>query len=219
MGSGIEIGVASTKTFVASITILFLLAIYLGQARGVLSPAERSRLIGELARCPRLIGEMLADVSQYRTLAQKFSGYNGFLYLGRGINSAIASEGALKLKEISYIHAEGYPAGEMKHGPIALIDRNMATLALAPRDSLYDKMAGNIREVKARRGVILAVLTKGDTELAPEVDEVLYLPPAPDYIYPLLATIPLQLLAYYIALDRGCDVDQPRNLAKSVTVE
>ena len=219
MGSGIEIGVASTKTFTAAVTILLLLAIYLGQARGRLSPEERSCLIGELARCPRLIGEMLADVSQYRALAQKFSGYNSFLYLGRGINSAIALEGALKLKEISYIHAEGYPAGEMKHGPIALIDRNMATLALAPQDGLYDKMAGNVREIKARRGVVLAVLTEGDSELAQEVDECLFLPKAPDYIYPLLATIPLQLLAYYIALDRGCDVDQPRNLAKSVTVE
>ena len=219
MGSGMEIGVASTKTFTASITILFLLAIYLGQARGRLSCVERSELLADLARCPRLIGDMLADVSRYRSLAQKFSGYNSFLYLGRGINSAIAQEGALKLKEISYIHAEGYPAGEMKHGPIALIDRNMATLALAPRDGLYDKMAGNIREVKARRGVVLAVLTEDDAELAEEVDETLFLPPAPDYIYPLLATIPLQLLAYYIALDRGCDVDQPRNLAKSVTVE
>ena len=219
MGSGMEIGVASTKTFIASITILFLLAVYLGQARGRLSAGERSTLIGDLARCPRLIGEMLADVSHYRTLAQKFSGYNSFLYLGRGINSAIAQEGALKLKEISYIHAEGYPAGEMKHGPIALIDRNMATLALAPRDALYDKMSGNIREIRARRGVVLGVLTEGDTELNGEIDEALYLPEAPDYIYPLLATIPLQLLAYYIALDRGCDVDQPRNLAKSVTVE
>ncbi|MDE2844219.1 MAG: glutamine--fructose-6-phosphate transaminase (isomerizing), partial [Chloroflexota bacterium] len=219
MGSGMEIGVASTKTFIASITILFLLAVYLGQARGRLSAGERSTLIGDLARCPRLIGEMLADVSHYRTLAQKFSGYNSFLYLGRGINSAIAQEGALKLKEISYIHAEGYPAGEMKHGPIALIDRNMATLALAPRDALYDKMSGNIREIRARRGVVLGVLTEGDIELNGEIDEALYLPEAPDYIYPLLATIPLQLLAYYIALDRGCDVDQPRNLAKSVTVE
>lgn len=252
MGSGIEIGVASTKTFVASVTILFLLAIYLGQIPRVpaagaglvparvpsaltgegqdgseripplkphLSPEQTSVLIRDLARCPRLIGEMLADVSQYRKLAQKFSGYNSFLYLGRGINSAIAQEGALKLKEISYIHAEGYPAGEMKHGPIALIDRHMATLALAPRDGLYDKMAGNIREVRARRGVVLAVLTRGDTDLAAEVDDALFLPQAPDYLYPLLSTIPLQLLAYYIALDRGCDVDQPRNLAKSVTVE
>ncbi len=223
MGSGIEIGVASTKTFVASVTILFLLAIYLGQVRGKLSSAESSLLIRDLARCPRLIGEMLPtssdQVSQYRKLAQQFSGYNSFLYLGRGINAAIAQEGALKLKEISYIHAEGYPAGEMKHGPIALIDRHMATLALAPRDGLYDKMAGNIREVRARRGVVLAVLTEDDGALASEVDAALFLPEAPDYIYPLLSTIPLQLLAYYIALDRGCDVDQPRNLAKSVTVE
>ena len=219
MGSGMEIGVASTKTFLASVTILFLLAIYLGQARGFLSDTLRNELIRDLARCPRLIGEMLADVSEYRSLAQKFSGYNGFLYLGRGINSAIAQEGALKLKEISYIHAEGYPAGEMKHGPIALIDRNMATLALAPRDSMYDKMLGNIQEVRARRGVVLAILTEGDAELAAEVDEALFLPEVPDHIYPLLETIPLQLLAYYVALDRGCDVDQPRNLAKSVTVE
>lgn len=219
MGSGMEIGVASTKTFTASLAILLLLSIYLGQARGVLDSGKRATLLTDLARCPRLIGEMLADVSEYRRLAQKFSGYGGFLYLGRGINSAIAQEGALKLKEISYIHAEGYPAGEMKHGPIALIDRNMATLALAPRDRLYDKMVGNIQEVKARRGVVLAILTEGDSELAGEVDEVLYLPPAPEHLNPILAAIPLQLLAYYIALDRGCDVDQPRNLAKSVTVE
>ena len=219
MGSGIEIGVASTKTFLASLTILFLLAIYLGQARGGLSPAESSALIRDLAQCPRLIGEMLADVSQYRDLAQRFSACNSFLYLGRGINSAIAQEGALKLKEISYIHATAYPAGELKHGPIALIDRQTPTLALAPRDDLYDKMAANIREVQARQGPVLAILTQGDHEMASTVDETLFLPEAPDYIHPLLATIPLQLLAYYVALDRGCDVDQPRNLAKSVTVE
>ncbi len=219
MGCGMEIGVASTKTFIASVTILFLLGIYLGQARARLSPEVRKDLIADLASVPRLVGEMLADVSRYKVLAQKFSGYNSFLYLGRGINSAIALEGALKLKEVSYIHAEGYPAGEMKHGPIALIDRNMATLALAPQDRLYDKMAGNIKEVKARRGIVLGVLTEGDTELASEVDDTLFLPAAPEHLYPLLATVPLQLLAYYIALDRGCDVDQPRNLAKSVTVE
>ena len=219
MGSGLEIGVASTKTFIASLTILHLLAIYLGQARAHLSSEDTRRLVTDLARAPRLIGEMLADLSEYRRLAGKFGGYDGFLYLGRGINSAIAQEGALKLKEISYIHAEGYPAGEMKHGPIALIDRNMATLALAPRDGLYDKMAGNIREVKAREGVVLAVLTEGDAELSDQVDEALYLPPAPEHLTPMLATIPLQLLAYYIALLKGYDVDQPRNLAKTVTVE
>ncbi len=219
MGSGLEIGVASTKTFIASLTLLHLLAIYLAQARRRLSPEITRRLVTDLARCPRLIGEMLADRSEYQRLARRFSGYGGFLFLGRGMNSAIAQEGALKLKEISYIHAEGYPAGEMKHGPIALIDRNMATLALAPRDSLYDKMVSNIREVKAREGVVLAVLTEGDAELRNQVDEVLYLPPAPEHLTPVLATIPLQLLAYHIALLRGCDVDQPRNLAKSVTVE
>ncbi len=219
MGSGIEIGVASTKTFIASVTLLHLLAIYLGQARRRLSAEDTRQQLTDLARCPRLIGEMLADLSVYQRLARKFSGYKGFLFLARGINSAIAQEGALKLKEISYIHAEGYPAGEMKHGPIALIDRDMATLALAPRDRLYDKMVGNIMEVKAREGVVLAVLTAGDTELSSQVDETLYLPPAPEHLSPLLATIPLQLLAYHIALIRGCDVDQPRNLAKSVTVE
>ena len=219
MGAGIEIGVASTKTFIASLTILQLLSIYLGQARGRLAAQETERLVNNLAQCPRLIGEMLADVSVYPQLARKFSAYDGFLFLGRGINSAIAAEGALKLKEISYIHAEGYSAGELKHGPIALIDHNMATLALAPRDRLYDKMVGNIREVKAREGIVLAVLTEGDTELPDQVDEVLYLPAAPEHLAPLLATIPLQLLAYHIALLRGCDVDQPRNLAKSVTVE
>ena len=219
MGAGIEIGVASTKTFIASLTILQLLSIYLGQVRGRLAAQETERLVNNLAQCPRLIGEMLADVSVYPQLARKFSAYDGFLYLGRGINSAIAAEGALKLKEISYIHAEAYSAGELKHGPIALIDRNMATLALAPRDRLYDKMVGNIKEVKAREGIVLAVLTEGDTELPDQVDDVLYLAPAPEHLAPLLATIPLQLLAYHIALLRGCDVDQPRNLAKSVTVE
>ena len=219
MGAGIEIGVASTKTFIASLTILQLLSIYLGQVRGRLAAQETERLVNNLAQCPRLIGEMLADVSVYPQLARKFSAYDGFLYLGRGINSAIAAEGALKLKEISYIHAEAYSAGELKHGPIALIDRNMATLALAPRDRLYEKMVGNIKEVKAREGIVLAVLTEGDTELPDQVDDVLYLAPAPEHLVPLLATIPLQLLAYHIALLRGCDVDQPRNLAKSVTVE
>ena len=219
MGSGLEIGVASTKTFIASLTLLQLLAIYLGQERGGLGAGETGELLRGLAQGPRLLGEMLADLGEYRRLARRFRDYGGFLFLGRGANAAIAQEGALKLKEISYIHAEGYAAGEMKHGPIALIDRDLATLALAPRDGLYDKMAGNILEVKAREGVVLAVLTEGDTELAEQVDEVLYLPAAGEHLTPLLAALPLQLLAYHIALLRGCDVDQPRNLAKSVTVE
>ena len=219
MRSGLEVGVASTKTFIASLTILNLLAIYIGQSRGFLEPEATKKLVEGLAQCPRLIGEMLAGSEEYRQLAEKCADYNNFLFLARGFNAPIALEGALKLKEISYIHAEGYPAGEMKHGPIALIDPGMCTVALAPRDALYDKVAGNLKEVKARDGTVLAVLTAGDTDLAQDVDFSVYIPEAPDHLVPILATIPLQLLAYHVGLLRGCDVDQPRNLAKSVTVE
>ena len=219
MRSGIEIGVASTKTFVASLTILNLLAIYLGQSRGTLEPDKFQELVDGLAQLPRLMGELIADSSVYQQMAQEYATFDNFLFLGRGVNSPIASEGALKLKEISYIHAEGYPAGEMKHGPIALIDSAMAIVALAPKDTLYDKVANNIREVKARDGRVLAVLTEGDTQLAADVDHVLYIPEAPEHIIPLLTTVPLQMLAYHIALLRDRNVDQPRNLAKSVTVE
>ena len=219
MRAGIEIGVASTKTFLASLTTLNILAAYLGQARGVLSRQTAKELVDNLARCPGLVGEILADTEIYRRLAREFYTCSNFLFLGRGINAPIAMEGALKLKEISYIHAEGFPAGEMKHGPIALIDRTMTTLALAPNDRMHDKVVNNIKEVKARDGVVLAVLTEGDTELASQVDHALYIPEAPENLIPLLATVPLQLLAYHIAEMRGCDVDQPRNLAKSVTVE
>ena len=219
MRSGIEVGVASTKTFTASLTILNLLAIYLGQVRGHLTPEDTRHLVDGLAQCPRLIGQTLSDAALYQRLARRYYTYNNFLFLGRGINAPIVQEGALKLKEVSYIHAEGYPAGEMKHGPIALIDHNMATLALLPRDSLYDKMLSNVKEVRTRDGVVLAIATEGDTQLADEVDDIIYIPQAPDHLAPILATIPMQLLAYYIAVQRGCDVDQPRNLAKSVTVE
>ena len=219
MRAGIEIGVASTKTFVASLTILNLLAIFLGQSRGVLNETETKGLVDGLAQAPRLMGELLADQAVYRHLAQEYADFDYFLFLGRGVNAPIASEGALKLNEISYIHAEGYPAGEIKHGPIALIDNDMATVALAPKDSLYDKVVNNVKEVKARDGRVLAVLTQGDTGLAAEVDHALYIPEAPEHLIPILATVPLQLLAYHIALLRDRDVDQPRNLAKSVTVE
>jgi glucosamine--fructose-6-phosphate aminotransferase (isomerizing) len=219
MRSGIEIGVASTKTFIASLTTLNLLAMYLGQERGFLTGDQTQRLVDDLSQCPRLVGAMLADTDVYRQLARRFCTYNNFLFLGRGMNAPIALEGALKLKEISYIHAEGLPAGEMKHGPIALIDRDMATVALAPRDAMYDKVVNNIKEVKARDGVVLAVVTEGDTELPSQVDDVLHIPQAPENLVPLLAAVPLQMLAYQIAVLRGCDVDQPRNLAKSVTVE
>ncbi len=219
MRAGLEVGVASTKTFVASLTILQLLAAYLGGIRGHLGADDVRRLVDDLARGPGLIGEILAEADSYRELARQIGHYNNFLFLGRGANAAIASEGALKLKEISYIHAEGYPAGEMKHGPIALIDPGMCTVALAPRDGLRDKTLSNIKEVKARDGAVVAVLTEGDEDAAAQVDYPLFIPEAPELLQPLLTTVPLQLLSYHIALLRGCDVDQPRNLAKSVTVE
>ena len=219
MRSGIEIGVASTKTFIASLTVLSLLGAYLGQTREFLSAQDVRRIVDDLAQCPRLMGDMLTDTTVYARLARRFNHFENFLYLGRGINASIAMEGALKLKEISYVHAEGYAAGEMKHGPIALIDQRMATLAVAPKNSLYDKMVNNIQEVRARDGVVLALATEGDKEIASQVDEVVYIPQCGELLDPLLATIPMQLLAYHIAVLRGCDVDQPRNLAKSVTVE
>ena len=219
MRAGIEIGVASTKTFVASLTILNLLAIFLGQSRGVLDTAKGQELVDGLAQVPRLLGDLVANGAVYQHLAQEYAQFDNFLFLGRGMNAPIAAEGALKLKEISYIHAEGYPAGEMKHGPIALIDNAMATVALAPKDFLYDKVVNNVKEVKARDGRVLAVLTEGDSQLSADVDHALYIPEAPEHLIPLLITVPLQMLAYHIALLRHRDVDQPRNLAKSVTVE
>ncbi|MQG11159.1 MAG: glutamine--fructose-6-phosphate transaminase (isomerizing) [SAR202 cluster bacterium] len=219
MRAGIEIGVASTKTFVASLTILNLLSIFLGQNRGALDTAKTQELVDGLAQLPRLMGDLLADSAAYQHLAKEYVGTDYFLFLGRGMNSPIASEGSLKLKEISYVHAEAYPAGEMKHGPIALIDNAMATVALAPKDSLYEKVVNNVKEVMARDGRVLAVLTEGDTQLAAEADHALYLPEVPEHLIPLLAVLPLQMLAYHVALLLNRDVDQPRNLAKSVTVE
>ncbi len=227
MRAGIEVGVASSKTFTASLTILNLLAMRLATARGridagpgMAGPGMAGRgMLDELARLPGKIASILSDAEHIESLARQFHHYRNFLYLGRGVNAPVAAEGALKLKEISYIHAEAYPAGEMKHGPIALIDREMPTLAIAPRDRLYDKMVSNIQEVKARDGMVLAVLTQGDTQPAAPVDGAIHIPDAPEHLTPLLAAIPLQLFAYHIALRRGCDVDQPRNLAKSVTVE
>jgi glucosamine--fructose-6-phosphate aminotransferase (isomerizing) len=219
MRAGIEVGVASTKTFVASLTILNLLSIFLGQTRGVLDTAKTQELVDGLAQLPRLMGDLLADSSAYQNLAKEYVTTDYFLFLGRGMNSPIASEGSLKLKEISYVHAEAYPAGEMKHGPIALIDSAMATVALAPKDSLYEKVVNNVKEVMARDGRVLAILTEGDTQLAGEVDHALYIPEAPEHLIPLLTVVPLQMLAYHVALLLNRDVDQPRNLAKSVTVE
>lgn len=216
MRSGVEIGVASTKTFVASLTLLTLLAAYLGQVRGT---SSTSCVVEQLARAPGLVGRVLARQASYRELAQRYARYDHFLYLGRGLDYPIAVEGALKLKEISYIHAEAYPGGEMKHGPIALIDERMPTVAIATAGPLYDKMVGNIMEVKARGGSVIALATEGETGLASLVDDLIYLPRCDGILSPLISVLPLQLLAYHIALRRGCDVDQPRNLAKTVTVE
>lgn len=216
MRAGVEIGVASSKTFLASLTILNLLAMRLGMVRH--GGAGRQWAEG-LARLPGLVAETLRQSEAAAEAARRYYTRRNFLYLARGVNAPIAAEGALKLKEISYIHAEAYPAGEMKHGPIALIDRKMPTLAIAPADDRYDKMVNGVQEVKARDGAVLAVLTQGDGTLAGIADDALYIPEAPAHLTPILATAPLQLFAYHIALRRGCDVDKPRNLAKSVTVE
>jgi glucosamine--fructose-6-phosphate aminotransferase (isomerizing) len=225
--AGPEIGVASTKAFTSQLTALFLLALKLGQLRGKLDPAQSVKLIEELSRVPAKIEEVLrARAAQCEQLARDFSGARDFLYLGRGIHFPIALEGALKLKEISYIHAEGYPAGEMKHGPNALIDETLPVVVLATRDESdpasklrYEKTLSNIQEVTARSGRVIAVATEGDTKIGGLVEQVIHIPPVPEMLSPLIEIVPLQLLAYYIAVRRGCDVDQPRNLAKSVTVE
>jgi len=219
MHAGPEIGVASTKAFTASLTDLYLLGCYLGELRGVLTGAELRAAVDCLARLPDLVGRVLDHGDEYEALANEFHDREHFLYLGRGINYPIALEGALKLKEISYIHAEGYPAGEMKHGPIALIDEAMPVVAITVRDHVYDKMVSQVEQVKARGGIVIALATEGDTDIADKADYVLYAPPTPPLLSPVVNVVPLQLLAYYLAVRRGCDVDQPRNLAKSVTVE
>src|SRR5213082_1840240 len=226
--AGPEIGVASTKAFTSQLTALLLLASYLGQLRGNLTEDAARTLMQEFTRIPHKIEAVLQmdESGFYENLARQFFRYTDFLYLGRGIHYPIALEGALKLKEISYIHAEGYPAGEMKHGPNALIDEDLPVVIIATRDKndpgsvlRYEKTLSNLKEVKARSGTVIAVATEGDDEIREAADHVLYVPPAPEELLPILEIVPLQLLAYHIAVRRGCDVDQPRNLAKSVTVE
>ncbi|MCG3110676.1 MAG: glutamine--fructose-6-phosphate transaminase (isomerizing) [Candidatus Manganitrophus sp. SB1] len=217
--AGPEISVASTKAFTTQLTALTLLAIYLGRKRGILPEEEGKRLIHAMVHLPKLIEDLLRHEERIAAIAKHFFRHRDFLYLGRGIQYPVALEGALKLKEISYIHAEGYPAGEMKHGPIALIDENMPVVILAPKDDVYDKIVNNVMEVKARGGIIIAFAEEGDSEIASLADEVFYVPKIHPHVSPILMTIPLQLLAYHIAVLRGSDVDQPRNLAKSVTVE
>ncbi len=216
--AGPEIGVASTKAFTSQIVALALLGLWLGRHRGL--PVEAGQEIAcRLAQLPSLVAEALALEPQVRAIAAAYAGRSNFLYLGRGVNFPVALEGALKLKEISYIHAEGYPAAEMKHGPIALVDENMPVVFVAPRDEVYPKVVSNMQEVKARGGRIIAVTTEGNGDLGALADHRLSVPATAPLLSPVLTTLPLQLLAYHIAVERGCDVDRPRNLAKSVTVE
>jgi len=217
--AGPEIGVAATKTFTAQMTAVYLLAMYLGRLRGALRDARYDRNVDGLKSMPEKMRQVLTSTDAIIECARKYHSRDDFLFLGRSVSYPIAMEGALKLKEISYIHAEGYPAGEMKHGPIALLDKRVPVVALAPRDSVYEKMVSNIEEVKARSAPVIAVATEGDTEIERLCDDVLWVPEAPEMLTPLLTVLPLQLFAYHAAKMRGCNVDQPRNLAKTVTVE
>jgi glucosamine--fructose-6-phosphate aminotransferase (isomerizing) len=224
--AGPEIGVASTKAFTCQLTALFILAMHLGQANERLDESTSRCLVQELLRIPGKLETVLSHDPLYEALAKELHHSKDALFLGRGVHFPIALEGALKLKEISYIHAEGYPAGEMKHGPNALIDENLPVVILATRDAaseesriLYEKTLSNIQEVKAREGIVVAVVTQGDEEVRKIANHTIEIPPSSDLLGPILEIVPLQLLAYHIAVRRGCDVDQPRNLAKSVTVE
>ena len=224
--AGPEIGVASTKAFTAQLTALFLFGVYLAQVRGTIDEEHSKQLLTELTRMPGKLEAALTRDEETEDLAKEYQRAHDFLFLGRGIHYPIALEGALKLKEISYIHAEGYPAGEMKHGPNALIDEDLPVVILATRDPndpgsvlRYEKTISNLKEVKARSGTVIAIATDGDEEIREAADHVLYVPEAPELLSPILEVVPCQLLAYHIAVRRGCDVDQPRNLAKSVTVE
>jgi glucosamine--fructose-6-phosphate aminotransferase (isomerizing) len=217
--AGPEIGVASTKAFTTQLVAITLLAIYLGRRTGALSRERARTLLGELAKLPQKMSDVVESGAQLQVLARRYGRSHGFLFLGRGSQYPIALEGALKLKEISYIHAEGYAAGEMKHGPIALIDENLPVVVLVPRGPHYEKVVSNLAEVRARQGKVLAVATKGDNEIGGHADDVVLVPDTALELQPILTVLPLQLLAYYVADGKGTDVDQPRNLAKSVTVE
>ncbi len=217
--AGPEIGVASTKAFTSQLVALTLLALKIGRTRNVLGKDRFLEIVKHLYHIPAQMERYLADDTEIQQMAQVFQNHSDFLYLGRGVNYPIALEGALKLKEISYIHAEGYPAGEMKHGPIALIDENLPVVAVIPHDAVFEKMLANIAEVKARSGIVIAVTDEENRDLSSTADAVIVVPKTHELLSPLLLVLPLQLMAYHIALLRGCDVDQPRNLAKSVTVE
>jgi glucosamine--fructose-6-phosphate aminotransferase (isomerizing) len=217
--SGPEIGVASTKAFTGQLAVLTMMALKIGYAKGTIGTERYIQLMIELEAVPEKVRTILADTSNIRRIAEKYKDAHDFLFLGRGYNFPVALEGALKLKEISYIHAEGYPAAEMKHGPIALVDENLPVVFVATKDSYYEKIVSNVQEIKARKGKVIAVATEGDTVIPGMADDVMLVPDADEIIAPLLSVVPLQLLSYYVGISKGLDVDKPRNLAKSVTVE
>ena len=217
--AGPEIGVASTKAFTGQLAVLAMMALKIGYKKGTIDEVRYKHLVRELEAIPEKVKEILADTSNIQRIAEKYKDASDFLYLGRGYNFPVALEGALKLKEISYIHAEGYPAAEMKHGPIALVDENLPVVFVATKDRYYDKIVSNVQEIKARKGKIIAVATEGDTIISGMADDVMYVPDADEVVAPILSVIPMQLLSYYIGISKGIDVDKPRNLAKSVTVE
>jgi glucosamine--fructose-6-phosphate aminotransferase (isomerizing) len=217
--AGPEIGVASTKAFTAQVTVLTLMALAIARKKGTLGESKFRTLLNEFDSIPDKVKKVLESAPIIEHVAEVYKDAKNALYLGRGISFPVALEGALKLKEISYIHAEGYPAAEMKHGPIALIDEEMPVFVIATKGTSYEKVVSNIQEVKARKGKIIAIVTEGDTQVKQMADHTIEIPDTDENLVPLLATVPLQLLAYYIAVKRGCNVDQPRNLAKSVTVE
>ena len=217
--AGPEIGVASTKAFTAQLAVLTMMALKIGHEKGTLNEDRYRHLLTELAAIPEKTATLLQQYPHIKTLAEKYKDARDFLYLGRGYNFPVALEGALKLKEISYIHAEGYPAAEMKHGPIALVDETLPVVFVATKDAYHEKIVSNMQEIKARKGKVIAVISEGDEFVTELANDVMVVPPADELMAPMLSVIPLQLLAYYIGLAKGCDVDKPRNLAKSVTVE
>jgi glucosamine--fructose-6-phosphate aminotransferase (isomerizing) len=217
--AGHEIGVASTKAFTGQLAVLSMMALKIAYAKNTITKDRYLQLMNDLYAVPEKVKEILKDTSNIKAIAEKYKDAKDFLFLGRGYNFPVALEGALKLKEISYIHAEGYPAAEMKHGPIALVDENLPVVFVATKDSYYEKIVSNVQEIKARRGQVIAVATEGDTIIPSMANDVMFVPDTDEIIAPLLSTIPLQLLSYYVGIAKGIDVDKPRNLAKSVTVE
>ena len=217
--AGPEIGVASTKAFTAQLAVLLMIALKIAKEKGTIDESRYSRLLAEMEALPEKAEAILKNGIALKSIAEKYKNAANALFLGRGYNFPIALEGALKLKEISYIHAEGYPAAEMKHGPIALVDENLPVVFVATKDEYHAKIVSNIQEIKARKGKVIAIITEGDETIPAMADDIFIVPPADEIVAPLLSVIPLQLLSYYIGVAKGCDVDKPRNLAKSVTVE